>query len=300
MFLERFLGYLQFEKRFSAHTILAYRKDLTQFNKFLTTTGTKIEVSTYTHVRSWIVEMMDQGSESRTINRKISALKSFFKFLIRENISSDDPTRKVQSLKTAKRLPVIVEEAKLNNWLNTASLDTRNKFTGEEDFTLFRNLLIIEILFCTGIRSAELIGLKEEDVDIYNCQIKVLGKRNKQRIIPVHINLIRLVEKYLFIKKSKNFDNNNSILFVTNTGNNTYPKLIYRIVNSCLNNVSTNDKKSPHVLRHTFATSLLNKGADLNAIKELLGHAGLAATQVYTHNSVERLKTIYKQAHPKA
>ena len=300
MFIERFIKFLQYEKRYSPHTVSAYHKDLDQFVAFLLETETKIENAPHTHIRSWMVNMMDNGNDSRTINRKISTLKSFYKFLLSEKILSENPMMKVQSLKTSKRLPIIVEDAKLDSWLNIAAQNTVDEKTGEEDFIKLRNLLIIEILFATGIRSAELIGLKEADVDIHNSQIKVLGKRNKQRIIPVTLNLVRLLEKYVSIKKSKNFNNNNGILLVTDRGNITYPKLIYRIVNSCLKNISTNDKKSPHVLRHTFATSLLNNGADLNAIKELLGHAGLAATQVYTHNSVERLKTIYKQAHPKA
>jgi integrase/recombinase XerC len=206
---------------------------------------------------------------------------------------------KVQSLKTGKRLPVVVEGQKLSSWLDRAA-SARAVTPGEERFPELRDLLVIEILFGTGIRSAELITLKEVDIDLYQGQIKVLGKRNKERIVPINNTLIELIREYIKVKKSKNFNNNTGALIVTNTGNNCYPKLIYRIVTTCLSNISTSDKKSPHVLRHTFATSLLNNGADLNAIKELLGHASLAATQVYTHNSVERLKTIYKQAHPKA
>jgi integrase/recombinase XerC len=245
-----------------------------------------------------MVDMMDHGADSRTINRKASVLRSFYKFLITEKTLLVNPMLKVQSLKISKRLPVVVEEVKLQSWLNKAFADTESD--EENDFSKARNLLVIEILFGTGIRSAELIGLKEFDVDVYSSQIKVLGKRNKERIIPVSNTLIQLIQNYIQNKKAKNFNNNSEFLIVTNTGNKSYPKFIYRIVKSCLNNISTNDKRSPHVLRHTFATSLLNNGADLNAIKELLGHANLAATQIYTHNSVERLKTIYKQAHPKA
>ena len=300
MFIERFLKYIQYEKRCSPHTVSAYNKDIGQFAAFLSDMETNVENASHTHIRSWMVDMMDRGNDSRTINRRISTLKSFYKFLMSEKMLSENPMLKVLSLKTSKRLPVIVEERKLDDWLNTVSADTCDKETGEEDFIVLRNLLIIEILFATGIRSAELIELKEADVDVHNSQIKVLGKRNKQRIIPVSINLIRVIQHYLIVKKSKKFHNNTDVLLVTDKGNNTYPKLIYRTVNSCLKNISTNDKKSPHVLRHTFATSLLNNGADLNAIKELLGHSSLAATQIYTHNSVERLKTIYKQAHPRA
>ena len=299
MFITRFISYLQYEKRYSPNTISAYQKDLDQFAAFLTLSDLKPEDSAHTHIRSWMVEMMDQGTDSRTINRKASTLRSFYNFLLRENILSENPMLKVLSLKTAKRLPVVVEERKLESWLNTTTQNLDLK-EGEEDFSEIRDLLVIEILFGTGIRSAELIGLKETDIDLYKCQIKVLGKRNKERIIPVNNTLIKLLQHYIRIKKSKNFNNNTGTLIVTNSGDYSYPKFIYRIVKSCLNHISTNDKKSPHVLRHTFATTLLNNGADLNAIKELLGHASLAATQVYTHNSVERLKTIYKQAHPKA
>jgi integrase/recombinase XerC len=300
MFIERFISYLRFEKRYSAHTILAYQKDLDQFSVFLGSVDTTIENAKHGHVRSWIVEMMDQGADSRTINRKSSVLRSFYKFLLRENLTSENPMLRIQSLKTAKRLPVAVEEKKLSAWLNTAA--SKDESGGEEvqSFADLRDLLVVEMLFGTGIRLAELISLKEQDVDLYQSQIKVLGKRNKERIIPMNGTLAGMVKEYRELKKTQNFNNNSDVLIVTNTGNNCYPKLIYRIVKSCLNYISTNDKRSPHVLRHTFATSLLNNGADLNAIKELLGHASLAATQVYTHNSAERLKTIYKQAHPKA
>lgn len=300
MFITQFLRFLQFEKRYSPNTLSAYQKDLDQFASFLTLSKLKPQNATHTHVRSWLVEMMDEGADSRTINRKASTLRSFYKFLNRENILSENPMLKVLSLKTAKRLPVVVEEKKLETWLNAATSGSHDRPEGEEGFAQLRDLLVIEILFGTGIRSAELIGLKEADIDLYQGQIKVLGKRNKERIIPINKTLIALLRQYQEIKKSQNFNNNTGELIVTNSGNSCYPKLIYRIVKSCLSNISTNDKKSPHVLRHTFATALLNNGADLNAIKELLGHASLAATQVYTHNSAERLKTIYKLAHPKA
>jgi integrase/recombinase XerC len=300
MFIEHFISYLQYEKRYSPHTLSAYQKDLDQFAAYLHLIELTPEEATHADIRSWMVEMMDQGADSKTINRKASALRSFYKFLLRESKLSVNPMMKFQSLKTAKRLPVVVEEKKLNQWLDQATSIKPDAVKGEEHFAALRDVLVIEILFATGIRAAELLGLKEEDIDWYNNQIKVLGKRNKERIIPVTQNLSRLMREYLEVKKDKKFNNNTGRLIVTNTGDNSYPKHIYRIVKSCLNEISTNDKKSPHVLRHTFATSLLNNGADLNAIKELLGHASLAATQVYTHNSVERLKTIYKQAHPKA
>lgn len=300
MFIIQFLRYLQFEKRYSPNTLAAYQKDLDQFASFLALHDLTAESVIHTHVRSWFVEMMENGADSRTINRKASTLRSFYKYLNREHILSENPMLKVTSLKTARRLPVVVEEKKLETWLDAATSTSQDGTEGEEGFAQLRDLLVIELLFGTGIRSAELIGLKDSDIDFYTGQIKVLGKRNKERIIPVNNTLIKLFQQYREVKKSQNFNNNTGALIVTNSGNTCYPKLIYRIVKSCLTNISTNDKKSPHVLRHTFATALLNNGADLNAIKELLGHASLAATQVYTHNSAERLKTIYKLAHPKA
>ena len=300
MFITQFLSYLQFEKRYSSHTLSAYQNDLDQFTSFLALSDLTPGSVTHTHVRSWLVELMDKGADSRTINRKASTLRSFYKYLNRENILSENPMLKVVSLKTAKRLPVVVEEKKLETWLDTATIASENCTEGEEGFARLRDLLVIELLFGTGIRSAELIGLKEADIDLYTGQIKVLGKRNKERIVPLNATLSKLLHQYQKVKNTQKFNNNTGELIVTNTGNSCYPKFIYRIVKTCLSNISTNDKKSPHVLRHTFATALLNKGADLNAIKELLGHASLAATQVYTHNSAERLKTIYKLAHPKA
>jgi integrase/recombinase XerC len=300
MFIEHFISYLHYEKRYSPHTLSAYQKDLDQFSAFLLLLEVKPEEATHSDIRSWMVSMMDKGADSKSINRKASTLRSFYKFLLRESKVSINPMMKVLSLKTAKRLPVVVEEKKLGQWLDQAMPLKVVDQSDEAYFSKLRDLVVVEILFGTGIRSAELIGLKEQDLDLYNGQIKVLGKRNKERIIPVNRSLSQLIQIYLEEKKAQKFDNNSGRLIVTNTGNDAYPKLIYRIVKFCLTDISTNDKKSPHVLRHTFATSLLNNGADLNAIKELLGHSSLAATQVYTHNSVERLKTIYKQAHPKA
>jgi integrase/recombinase XerC len=294
MFIERFTRYLQFEKRYSPHTVIAYQQDLQQFYAFIKLSELDFENVMHTHVRSWMVELLDQGTASKTINRKVSSLRSFYKFLLREQLVTNEPLTRILAPKIPKRLPVIVEEQKMN-----LLLDDPDKDFFSTDFDGIRNRLIIELLYGTGIRSAELISLKETDINIYDQQIKVLGKRNKERIIPVNASLLKLIGEYLAIKKSKNFNNNSAALIVTNEGNDAYPKFIYRIVKSILSHISTNDKRSPHVLRHTFATSLLNHGAELNAIKELLGHASLAATQVYTHNSVERLKTIYKQAHPK-
>lgn len=293
MFLEDFIHYLRFEKRFSPYTVNAYQKDLDQFLVFLNQSDTEFGNVTYQHVRAWIVDLMDQGNEARTINRKISSLRSFYKFLIRNEWKGINPMIHVHAPKVPKRLPVVVPEQKMD-----LLLDNELSFT--TDFSGLRNRLIIELLYGTGIRLAELVGLKEEDVDAYGQQIKVLGKRNKQRIIPVHPSLIKLIADYRIKKTNEQFDNKATSLIVTDKGMNVYPKFIYRVVKSVLSAISTHDKKSPHILRHSFATALLNRGADLNAIKELLGHSSLAATQVYTHNSVEKLKSVYKQAHPKA
>jgi len=295
MFLERFIQYIQYEKRYSPHTVSAYQSDLEQFFKFLNhleQTITDPSEITYQHIRNWMVHLMEDKT-ARSVNRKIATLRKYFKFLLREGVITNNPASKLQSPKIVKHLPVVVEDEKLSAMLNDLDIFT-------DDFAGVRDKLIVEILFGTGIRLAELVGLKEQDVNFYDGTIKVLGKRNKERIIPINNELKILLLRYNDLKKSEKFHNNSLTLIVTNKGTEAYPKFIYLIVQRYLSHISTQDKKSPHVLRHTFATSLLNRGADLNAIKELLGHANLSATQVYTHNSVERLKSIYKQAHPKA
>jgi integrase/recombinase XerC len=295
MFLERFIQYIRFEKRYSPHTVSAYQSDLDQFFKFLNepepTVNHPAEI-TYQHIRNWMVHLMNEMT-ARSVNRKIATLRKYFKFLLREGLITNNPTSKIQSPKNVKHLPVVVEDEKLNAMLNS------DEIFGD-DFAGTRDKLVLEILFGTGIRLAELVGLKEQDINIYDGTIKVLGKRNKERIVPINHELKLVLEQYIDLKKSQNFHNISVTLIVTNKGSDVYPKFIYLIVHKYLSYISTQNKRSPHVLRHTFATSLLNRGADLNAIKELLGHANLSATQVYTHNSVERLKSIYKQAHPKA
>jgi integrase/recombinase XerC len=292
MFLEQFLKYLKFQKRYSHHTVTAYENDILQFSTFLSSIDQNFSTANHQSVRAWIVNLMDDGLESKSVNRKISSLRSFYKYLLKEDIVSKNPIAKVQTPKVAKKLPAFVSEEKLNALLN------HNTFTNE--FESVRDKLILELLFGTGIRLNELLQLKTNDVHLTEKTLKVLGKRNKERIIPINTALIEILKSYISIIKNLNFESSTEKLIVTNKGKPAYPKLIYRIVNQYLSLITTQDKKSPHILRHTFATSLLNKGADINAIKDLLGHANLAATQVYTHNSIERLKLIYKQAHPKA
>lgn len=292
--ISSFLIYLQHEKRYSPHTIQSYRTDLLQYEAFL---QKDFELSPAdvkaTHVRSFMVCLLDQQISENAIGRKISTLRSFYKYLLREKEIGINPMLLIKAPKVPKRLPVFVEETKMD-----LLLDSDENF--DDSFSSQRDKIVLELLFGTGIRLAELLQLDDTAINFYESTIKVLGKRNKQRIIPVHQVLIDQLKAYQLLKSMQKFNNKSTTLIVTNTGAAAYPKLIYRIVNSYLTLISTQDKKSPHVLRHSFASSLLNRGADLNAIKELLGHASLAATQVYTHNSVERLKSIYKQAHPKA
>jgi integrase/recombinase XerC len=292
--ISNFLTYLQYEKRYSPHTVQAYRTDLLQFEVFLKgellDDVTKAETL---HIKNFMVTLLQGQLTENAVNRKLSSLKSFYKFLLREDVVAADPTRLIKTLKTPKKLPIFVEEAKLD-----ALLDSEHSF--DDSFAGCRDRMVIELLFGTGIRLAELIAVKEQDLNFYEGTLKVLGKRNKERLIPLHQTLVKELKDFITLKTLQNFDNKSPYLIVTNSGEQSYPNLIYRIVHSCLKLVSTQEKKSPHVLRHSFASSLLNRGADLNAIKELLGHASLAATQVYTHNSIERLKSIYKQAHPRA
>lgn len=303
MFLERFIQYIKFEKRYSPHTVSAYQSDLDQFMLFLNNPGNAIVVpgSIITHpdqisyhdIRNWMVELIDQKLTPRSVNRKMATLRKYFKFLLQEGIITQNPASKIRSQKIPKHLPVVVESASLTHILD-------NDIVTDGDFEGLRNKLVVEMLFGTGMRLAELLGLKDSDINDYEGTLKVLGKRNKERIIPINTELRILLGRYSELKKNQNFHNNSVMLIVTSKGADAYPKLIYLIVQKYLSNISTQNKKSPHVLRHTFATSLLNNGADLNSIKELLGHANLSATQIYTHNSVERLKSIYKLAHPKA
>jgi len=287
---DSFVEYLQFEKRFSPHTLVAYQTDLSQFIDYLEHTYEikAIEEVNHSLIRSWIVDLMNHKISPRSVNRKITTLKTFYKFLLRQKIVIENPMLKIQSPKTSKRLPVFVEKEKMDTLLDNIEFG--------EDAAGLRNKLIIELFYATGMRLSELINLKESDVDLYANQVKVLGKRNKERIIPFAAELKNLIKKYIASKSESPID----LLFLSDKGKKMSEKFVYTSVKMYLSQVTTIDKKSPHVLRHTFATHMLNNGADLNAIKDLLGHANLSATQVYTHNTVEKLKNIHKQAHPKA
>lgn len=288
-----FIKYIESEKRLSHHTVTAYRQDLNSFLSFLSSEYEIDDLAKANHqmVRSWMVDLKQKDISNRSINRKLSSLKSLFKYLLRNGQVKDNPLSKVIAPKSGKRLPVFVEQEKV---------DTLLEANNDNDHDSVRDNLIIEILYATGIRLSELIGIKDMDIDQENGQIKVLGKRNKERIIPLPIPLLNKIIEYQAIRNSEFLIASTTHFLVTFKGRKLYPKLVYRIVSKKIGEVSTQDKKSPHVLRHTFATHLLNNGADLNAVKELLGHANLSATQIYTHNTFEKLKSIYKQAHPRA
>lgn len=283
-----FLAYLQNEKRASQHTLESYKTDLLQFSEFLSPSETTIGDATFRHIRSWIASLSESGLENTSINRKLASLRSFYKLLVQRKKIENDPSRLVKSLKTAKRLPAFVEEK------NTLNLFENLEFG--DDFSGVRDLLILELLYGTGIRLSELINIKMSDVDLSGKTVKVLGKRAKERIVPLHQNLLKSITDYLQLRP----ENGSLNLLLTDKYDELYPVFVQRKVKHYISMVSTVSKKSPHVLRHSFATHLLNHGADLNAIKELLGHTNLSATQIYTHNSISKLKEVFEKAHPKA
>lgn len=288
-----FLSYLQNEKRLSPHTVLAYKTDLLQFQAFMLKLESQflIEHATFNDIRAWVVQLSDDKIDNRSINRKIASLRALYKYLLVKKKIEHNPSTLIKALKTAKRLPVYVEESPMENLFD--QVDFGNDFGG------LRDKLIIEFLYGTGIRLSELLNIKTVDVDIFGKKITVLGKRNKYRVIPLHQNLLDLIQTYENTKLAT-LKGTSEELLLTDKYEPMYRVFVQRKVKEYLNMVTTISKKSPHVLRHSFATHLLNRGADLNAIKELLGHANLAATQIYTHNSISQLKEVYKKAHPKA
>lgn len=292
MTIVSFIDYIANEKRYSSHTLKAYKKDLELFTTYL---NDEFEFdnpvkANQEMIRSWIVYMIDQGLSGSSVNRKISTLNSYYNYLIRISVLSENPARHIVSVKTPQRLPVYFNEEQLNEFIDS-NLEAH-------DFAKLRNMLVVELLYSTGMRRSELVTLTISSIDFSNSTIKVLGKRNKQRIIPLSQKQIKSISSYI-AEKEKQFGNLNDYLIVTDKGEMAYPKLIYRIINNELSGL-TGSIKSPHVLRHSFATHMLNNGADLNTIKEFLGHANLTATQIYTHNTIEQLKKVYSKAHPRA
>lgn len=292
MFDHGFSSYIANEKRYSAHTLRAYESDLQQFFDFAQTADENFNPLKGDHglIREWIVFLLDNGDKPRSINRKLTTLHTYYKYLMREGLVNDNPTKKIIRPKTEKNLPYFVDKGAMQE------LFDRLQFP--DDFEGHRDRTILLTFYCTGMRLSELCGLKLSDIDFYSSQLKVLGKRNKERIIPFGIELSSNLKTYIAERDKIALDNN--YLFVTSKGEPVYSQLVYRLVNKYLGEVTTLDKKSPHVLRHTFATHMLNNGAELDAIKELLGHANLAATQIYTHTTFEKLKEVYNQAHPRA
>lgn len=292
--IDTFLKFIQFEKRYSPKTVESYQTDLNQFQKYLESefSGTTIDEANYSLVRSWVVRLVEAKLDSRSINRKIACLRSYYKFLMRQEIISADPMVKIKILKTQKKLPHFVNELDIVKLLDNVVFP--------EGYEGTRDRLILELFYGTGMRLAELITLKESYVNLSDRTLRVLGKRNKERVIPFSLHLVQLIRDYVQIRDKEVEKKEHGYLLVTDSGEPLYPMLVNRTVKRYMKLFTSVEKKSPHVLRHTYATHLLNKGAEINAVKDLLGHSSLAATQVYTHNSMEKLKKVFDQAHPKA
>lgn len=292
--ISQYIDFVKNEKRYSKHTVCAYENDLNQYMSYVTSSfDVDVLKVDFNIIRSWIVFLNNQGLSKRSINRKITSVRSFYKYQMLLGSIRSNPAVKTILLKTEKKLPIFVEESEIEELLNCVDFP--------DDFDGVLSKAIIELLYFTGIRVSELVNMQEENVDLINMHIKVLGKRNKERIIPISPKLSKLLGNYKELRNSLLIVKGNcSEFFLTKKGKKIYAKLVHRCINYYLSHVTTISKKSPHVLRHTFATHLLSRGADLNAIKEILGHSSLSATQVYTHNSIEKLKNVYKQAHPKA
>ena len=294
MSLNSFTDYLLLEKNYSSHTISSYKKDLESFEGFILTeyeTSSIYNVN-YQQIRNWIVDLVNSGISNRTINRKISALNSYYKFLLKIKAITTNPLAKHKALKTSKKVQIPFSEQEVTDVLDDLNLIT--------DFEGLRNKLIVELFYATGIRRIELIQIKLNDIDLQNKTLKVLGKRNKERYIPLISSVIDSLNKYMVERNGLNNIKDNTYLFLTKKGVKIYETLVYRIINDYFSKASSKVKRSPHILRHSFATHLLSQGANLNAVKELLGHSSLAATQVYTHNSITELKKVYSNTHPRS
>ncbi|MDO6605033.1 tyrosine-type recombinase/integrase [Arenibacter palladensis] len=294
MSIESFISYLSLEKNYSPHTITAYRNDLVEFKNYCRQQFQLEEINqvSYNLIRSWIVSLVESGVSNRSVNRKIASLKAYYKFLLRVGILTINPLAKHKALKTSKKIEIPFSEIEMENVISQIPF--------EDNFEGKRDKLIIELLYTTGIRRAELIGLRVKDVDYQAGTIKVLGKRNKERIIPLLEATKELFLEYNLERSRLKAVEGEAYVFLSGKGNKMYETLVYRIINKYFSLVSAKVKKSPHILRHTFATHLLNKGADLNSVKELLGHSSLASTQVYTHNSIAELKKVHFSAHPRS
>lgn len=292
--VDDFIQYLRYEKNCSTHTVVAYRRDLIQLMEYINREygETRPDGMDADMLRSWLVDLMECGLTARSVNRKLSSLKSFWRFLIRKGYVASNPVQKLLAPKTKKPLPTFLREEEMDELLTPSLLSA-------EDFELVRDNLILDLFYSTGMRLSELIGLTDEQVDLDSCLLRVTGKRNKQRLIPFGEKLKDAIAAYK-IKRDESVAGKSSKLLVRRNGTPLYPQLVYRMVHARLSEVTTLSKNSPHVLRHTFATTLLNRGAALNAVKELLGHANLSATEVYTHTTFEELKKTYKHAHPRA
>ena len=289
---DKFLRHLKFEKRVSENTIKSYDNDLSQFLTFSEKYENNRKLSSIDNktIRAWIIELSTKNLSNKSINRKIASIKSFFKFLIKRQIIKKNPSTLVKSLKAKQTLPLFLKEKDLVGLFKTINLSNTLDET--------RSDLILELLYGTGIRINELINLKSKNLDLIRNEIKVLGKRNKERILPINQNIVSKAKLYLNHKKRKS--SKSEFVFLTDKGNKLYPMIVYIIVKKCLSSLINSEKYNPHLLRHSFATHILNKGGDLNAIKDLLGHESLAATQIYTHNSIEKLKETHKKSHPRA
>lgn len=287
-----FLEYLSLEKKYSVHTIKAYRRDLISFQNFCIESYQQEKISdiNYSQIRSWIVDLVERKVSNRSVNRKISSLKSFYKYLQKIKIIQNNPISSHKALKTSKKIQVPFSIKEVNEVLS--NIET------EDSFESTRNKLIVALFYSTGMRRTELIQLKMNSINFSEKQLKVIGKRNKERLLPLLPSVLKSMHNY--IKQRDLIDTSEDYLFLTSKGNKLYETLVYRIINNYFSNVSSKLKKSPHILRHSFASHMLNEGADLNSVKELLGHSSLASTQVYIHNSLEQLKKVYKQAHPRS
>jgi len=290
--ISHFITYLDCEKNYSPYTITAYKNDLSSFEDFCGSEFQIKEISevSYPIIRSWIVKLVEDHISNRSINRKISSLRSYFNFLLKSKQIEDHPLRKHKALKVEKRVNVPFSEKEINEVLDF--------FDQAEGFEQIRDKLIIEVLYTTGMRRAELISLKSNSIDLSQSIVKVVGKRNKERQLPLLLSVKGTVEKYKLLRRDIVSDSDS--FFITKKGDSIYPTLVYRIINEYFSKVSVKVKKSPHIVRHSFATHLLSEGADLNSVKELLGHSSLASTQVYTHSNLKDLKTMYNQAHPRS